>query len=157
MLIFRFGLALTFLSLSLVGCGDNQQPAEARAMWQRLQMLDYANTFMRAPGYETREDSRAPHGDEVDIYINMVLEDALASGEALTEWPVGSLIIKDGFDSDGDFELVAAMEKREDGWFYVEWTNRSGEALFSGQPSICVDCHAAGADFIRAFGFPAAP
>jgi hypothetical protein len=139
------------------GCGDNQQPEEARMMWERLQLLDYANAFERAPGYEMRMPSDAPHGDQVDIYINDVLEGALASTEALMEWPLGSLIVKDGFDSDGGFELVAAMEQREDGWFYVEYTDRSGDALFSGQPSVCTDCHAAGDDFIRAFDFPMTP
>ena len=154
-LIACFTVAL--LMVLSTGCGDNQQPEEAQQMWERLQMLDYANSFERAPGYETRMASGAPHGDQVDIYISEVLAAALGSGEAMTEWPLGSLIVKDGFDSDGGFELVAAMEKREDGWFYVEYTDRSGDALFSGQPSVCTDCHAAGDDFIRAFDFPMTP
>jgi len=151
-------LAVSLLLItSLSACGDNQQPAEARMMWQRLLDLDYKNTFARAPGYEERRRSRAPHGDRVDIYVDPILQEAIEIGMPITEWPLGSLVVKDGWDNDGDFDLVAAMEKREDGWFYVEWTDRSGDALYSGRPDICVDCHRAGDDFIRAFPFPADP
>ena len=147
-------LALCAAGLGALGaCADNEQPAEARALWQRLQELEYRN-FTRAPGYEMRRDSDAPHSDRVDIYINQVVADALAAGEPLEEWPIGSLIVKDGFDG-GSLDLVAAMEKREDGWFWVEWTDPgSDDAKYSGTPELCIDCHDSGNDFVRAFPLP---
>ncbi len=60
--------------------------------------------------------------------------------------------MKDGFDG-ADLELVAAMEKRDDGWFWVEWDG-SGESVYSGKPDVCIDCHASGSDGIRAFSLP---
>jgi hypothetical protein len=67
---------------------------------------------------------------------------------------VGSLIVKDGF-SGGELDLIAAMDKRDDGWFWAEWTDTTGEsAEFSGKPEVCTDCHSAGADFVRAFALP---
>ncbi len=71
---------------------------------------------------------------------------------ALSEWPLGSWIIKDGYDGD-TLELVATMEKREAGWFWAEY-DAEGSAAYSGSPAVCTDCHSSGADYVRAFGFP---
>lgn len=67
-------------------------------------------------------------------------------------WPLGSIIVKDGFNG-GGYDLTAVMEKREGGWYWAEYGN-DGTPLFSGQPSVCTDCHESGADMVRAFGFP---
>ena len=141
------------LLLGLPGCGDNQEPSEARDLWSTIQDEDY-RSFQRAPGYETRQASDTAHSDQVDIYVNSVLADSLASGEALGSWPVGSLIVKDGFRSNDTLALVAVMEKRSAGWFYAEYTTFAGDALYSGAPEVCVNCHSSGSDFVRAFGFP---
>lgn len=143
-----------FFSFALLGaCSDNEQPAEARALLERLDALDY-RSFERAPGYESRRRSSAPHSDAVDIYINDIVAQALKGDEALEEWPLGSLIVKDGFDG-GSLDLIAVMEKRENGWFWAEYTDpSSGEAKFSGTPEVCLDCHDAGEDFVRAFALP---
>ena len=133
------------------GCGDDQQPEQARALYRELQSLEY-RTWQRAPGYETRRGSNAPHGDDVDIYINDVVADALDNGVPDGEWPLGSLIVKDGFDG-SDLELVAVMDKREDGWFWAEYDDE-GDSIYSGKPDLCIDCHRGGDDFVRAFGFP---
>ncbi len=139
-------------SLLLASCSDNNQdPAGAEDLLDEVRAADY-QSWARAPGYPTRTASTAPHGDMVDIYINDVLAEVLASGETLTEWPEGSLIVKDGFKSDAP-HLVAIMDKRADGWFYAEY-DADDEILYSGSPDTCTGCHSAGADFVRAFGFP---
>ena len=146
---FNYLLISTFLLL--FACTDNQDPAGAKALWEALEDADYT-TWQRAPGYEERRSSNAPHGDKVDIYINDVMVQALASNTGLTEWPNGSVIVKDGFDG-SDLELIAVMEKRLTGWYWAEYES-DGEILFSGDPDTCTDCHRAGADFVRAFSFP---
>lgn len=120
-------------------------------LWNRIHSENYRG-WARAPGFEQRRSSSAAHGDAVDIYVNETIAEALRSPSALTAWPTGSLIVKDGFD-DGDFELVAAMEKRADGWFWLEW-DAGGDASYSGRPSLCIECHASGADSVRAFALP---
>jgi hypothetical protein len=129
----------------------NQDPEGAATLWDEVHAADYPS-WARAPGYEMRTPSTAPHGDMVDIYINDVLMEALASGEKLTAWPEGSLIVKDGFNGSSP-KLVAIMEKRDDGWYFAEY-EPDGEVLFSGMPDTCTGCHSAGADMVRAFGFP---
>lgn len=145
----RWGAFLAGSLLSF-GCGDDQDPAGASELWTRIHAQDY-RSWARAPGYETRRPSNAAHGDAVDIYVNAIVSDALGM-PGLTAWPTGSLIVKDGFDG-GDFDLVAAMEKRADGWFWAEW-GAEGDVSYSGRPSLCIDCHASGSVSVRAFSLP---
>ncbi len=133
------------------GCRDDQAPDEAAELWTRIQDAKY-RSWTRAPGYASRTATDAPHSDFVEIWVNDVVVSALA-GPKITEWPDGSLIVKDGYDSDGALDIVAAMEKRGSEWFWVEW-DASGESLYSGKPEICTGCHGSGADGVRAFGFP---
>ena len=146
-------LCVLLVPLALAGCGDNQDPEGARELWRRIRAEDY-RSWSRAPGFESRRRSNAPHGNGVDIYINDVVADALAAGEPLDEWPEGSLIVKDGFD-DSELDLVATMEKRVSGWFWAEYDDE-GDTLYSGQPELCTDCHASGDDSVRAFALPGA-
>lgn len=148
-------LALLVLPTCLLtACGDDQEPAAARALKRRIYELDY-RSWRRAPGYETRQDARAPHSDYVDIYVNDVVTAALDAGEPLDAWPVGSLIVKDGFErfNDSRPEIIAVMEKRDDGWFWAEYFD-DDDAKYSGQPDICLDCHDSGNDYVRAFALP---
>jgi hypothetical protein len=138
-------------SLSAASCTDDQDPEGAASLYEQLQAADY-RSWARAPGYSARRSSSAPHGNEVDIYVNDVVASALAAGEPLEAWPEGSLIVKDGWDG-SDLELIAAMEKRSDGWYWAEWDGE-GSSLYSGKPAVCADCHASGDDYVRAFGLP---
>ncbi|MRG96415.1 hypothetical protein [Polyangium spumosum] len=143
--------AMALFAAAAPGCRQDDDPAGADELWTRIQDAKY-RAWERAPGYESRKASSAPHGDQVEIFVNDVVAGAL-DGPAITAWPEGSIVVKDGFDDDGSPHIVAAMEKRGGAWFYAEW-DPDGESLYSGAPSICTDCHAAGADMIRAFGFP---
>ena len=143
-------LATALAALLLAGCGDNQDPSGADELWTRIHDEKYTS-WMRAPGYASRTPSAAPHGDEVEIFVDDVVASALAGG-AISAWPEGSLIVKDGY-SGGEPHLVAAMEKRKGGWYWAEW-DPDGSASFSGEPTICTDCHASGSDFVRAFALP---
>lgn len=137
------------VALASFACG-NEDEAGAEVLWDDIQAADY-RSWARAPGFPGRTPSSASHGDEVDIFINDVLVDALAGGK-ISAWPQGSLIVKDGH-RDGEHYLVAAMEKRADGWYWAEYED-DGTVEFSGTPGVCTRCHDAGDDFVRAFELP---
>jgi hypothetical protein len=142
----------TVLLLAITGgCGDNQDPEGAKQLWQQIHALQY-RTWQRAPGYEGRRDTGAPHGHQVEIYVNDVVAEALSAGEPLRLWPQGSLIVKDGWDG-SELELVAVMDKRADGWFWAEYDGE-GDADYSGRPEACTECHDGGDDYVRAFPLP---
>jgi hypothetical protein len=133
------------------GCNEDDDPVGARALWEKIHAEGY-RSFRRAPGYDSRKPARAPHGKEVEIYVNKTIADVLDGGMALAAWPEGALIVKDGWDGDR-LHIVAAMEKRPGGWFWVEWDGGGG-SKYSGKPDTCTGCHSAGADFVRAFPLP---
>jgi hypothetical protein len=133
------------------GCGDNQDDAGARELLERVRNENY-RSWSRAPGWESRRPTSAPHSDSVDIYVNETVASALDAGEPLEAWPLGAIVVKDGF-SGSELELVAIMEKRSDGWYWAEYDSE-GDPDYSGRPDICIDCHRRGADYVRAFGLP---
>jgi hypothetical protein len=144
-------LAVTTAVL-LSACGDDQDPDGAKSLLSQVRAAPY-QAWRRAPGYESRQKARAPHSDYVDIFINPVVAKVLDEGKPVSQWPVGSIIVKDGFDGDGDHEIIAIMEKRADGWFWAEYDG-DGDSMYSGRPEICTDCHASGSDGVRAFALP---
>lgn len=145
-------LPAAVLIVALAGCRENDDPAGAEDLLERVQTDDY-RSWARAPGYETRVSSDAPHSDAVEIFVNDVVAGALAADPGRATWPVGSIVVKDGYTEAGDLDLVAIMEKRDDGWYWAEYAE-DGTALYSGAPAICTDCHSPGSDFVRAFSLP---
>ncbi|NUP11578.1 MAG: hypothetical protein HOW73_36495 [Polyangiaceae bacterium] len=145
------GLLFVVTVATTAACRQNDDPNGAEALLAEARDDDY-RAWLRAPGYEERRPSSAPHSDNVEIFVNDVVEDALAD-DGLSEWPVGALIVKDGYTDDGTLELTSLMQKREDGWYWAEY-DADGNALYSGSPDICVDCHDSGSDFVRAFTLP---
>lgn len=140
--------------LALTGCGDDEDPEGAADLWARIHEADYQG-WQRAPGYEARRDTAAPHGEQVDIFLNTTIAAAVFTGGPITSWPVGSIIVKDGYEG-GELTQVAAMEKLEATWFWAEW-DADGSSKYSGRAedvATCTDCHQSGADLVRAFGFP---
>ena len=143
------GRAILLLAAS--GCGDNEDPAGAQRLWRDIHAQGY-RSWQHAPGYEERRSSRAPHGGSVIIYVNDIVATALSAPERSAAWPEGSLIVKDGFDG-SDLSLVAAMEKRANGWVWAEYDDE-GDPSYSGTPELCTNCHRSGDDYVRAFSLP---
>ena len=142
----------------VAGCGEEASSPEADRIRDQLYAADYARTFARAPGWESPRQPEAggAHGPFIDIYINDVVGDALASEEALDRWPDGALIVKDGWnDAQGEEHLFFAfMERRPEGWFWGEYRgDGSLVAAGVGDPR-CANCHSAGQDSVFAFGLP---
>jgi len=150
----RIQVELTAILFAL-GCGgDNQSPGDASTLWNALNSQNYT-AWQRAPGYPERMPSFTAHAESVEIFVNPVLGSALGSSVPLTEWPVGSIVAKRGYRGTS-LVLVAAMEKRADGWFWAEY-DKSGNPDFSGKPSICIDCHkdrATYSDYTFSLEFP---
>jgi hypothetical protein len=145
----RFLLGLGLLCAS-TGCGDNQDDGGARALLAKVQGEKYRE-WDRAPGYASRRPTGAPHGKEVDIYVNdIVLQATQTPGQKA--WPVDSIIVKDGWEG-ADLAIIAIMQKRADGWYWAEYDS-GGDPDYSGRPDICIDCHASGSDYVRAFPLP---
>ena len=76
------------------------------------------------------------------------------AGPSVSEWPVGSKIVKDGFDKSGRQVVTAYMHKTSEGWFFAEW-RENGDLIRSGlKVPACAACHARGTDSTRSFKLP---
>lgn len=138
----RVALAATFMlgALSaLTACGEDEDPAAAKDLWNRIHVADYA-AWARPADYTVRRPSFTSHERAVDIFVNGAMAEASRDPER-RDWPTGATLVKDSYDDDGVLVAVAAMEKRNTGWFFAEW-KPNGRVLFSGTPDTCIDCHA---------------
>ena len=141
------------LLLALPGCARNLDPSGAAAMWQRLDAGDGYRAWAPAPDYDQPQPTVGAHGDTALVYLNDVAIAATNSEESLDAWPDGAILVKDSFDSDGELYRIAAMEKREGAWIWVEWDEK-GEVLYSGSPETCTGCHGGGDDFTLVIDLP---
>lgn len=138
---------------SLSCSGGNDDPNGAAQLWAKIHADDY-HSYSRAPGYPGKVASSAPHSDQVEIFVNPVVQAALDAKVPLTAWPDGSRIVKDGYTKSGTLEVVAVLEKRGTAWYWAEY-EADGTIDYSGAPSLCTDCHKGGQnDFVRAFPLP---
>jgi len=143
-----------FLGLAIMaflpGCGEVDE-AGANALWDEIHAKNYP-TWQRAPGYEQPQPTVGAHGDTAVVFIDDTVAQALES-PGLASWPEGALIVKDIFE-DGDRTLVAAMKKKESGWFFAEW-EPDGDPDYAGlEIDVCTECHTRSNDRVRAFSLP---
>lgn len=148
------------LALAAAACDGETDftPAPDHELLTRVQDEKYRE-WSRAPKHEMRLPTSAPHGRQVEIFINAPLVDALANADGLgrAAWPEGSIAVLEGYADELTTELgqVAIMEKRHGSWY---WEQYQGEDLtqprFSGRPDVCLGCHNNGQDFTRSFSLP---
>jgi len=121
-------------------------------LWGLLETGFYRTMWQTAPGYETRMPAIGPHGDEVDIYVNPTLANAL-SQPGIESWPHGSAIVKDAYTG-GELDVVAMMQKRGDIWYWAEYRADGSVVAEGADTPACANCHSSGEDYVRAFGLP---
>ncbi|MDY0339964.1 MAG: hypothetical protein RBS17_01960 [Coriobacteriia bacterium] len=107
-----------------------------------IKAADYTK-WTPAPGNESRVAAKGPHGDEVQILLDPIAEEGLASSG--DQWPLDSIVAKNIF-RDGELVQIAAMKKTVEGWYWGEW-DAQGKPIVEGvavEP--CEGCHADGTD-----------
>jgi hypothetical protein len=107
-----------------------------------------------APGYETIQPAKGPHGKQVQIYVNDTVEKTL-SGGAATTWPTGSAIVKDVYDAGGTLTGWEYMQKTDQGWFYASYGADGAVKKEGVNAEPCNACHANNSsDSVKAFKLP---
>ncbi len=134
-----------------------EAPFEDR-LWKYLQQAQYRN-WAPLPGVSgDAYDGNSPHGDKVKLYANRTA----AAGDG--KLPVGSILIKENFDSTGSKLMAVTVMYRAEG-FAPEagdwhWTKYEADGSVSaikgmrvtGKVGMCIECHrsAGGGDFVFA-------
>lgn len=110
-------------------------------------------SWAKAPGFSKKKPGTGPHGAAIQVFVNETGKKAV-DGPSIRRWPVGTVIVKDGFVKSGRQLITAYMRKTRDGWYYAEW-NASGKLMGSGlEKADCADCHERGDDYVRSFDLP---
>lgn len=132
-----------------------ESPFEER-LWKYLQLAQYRN-WAPLPGVTGNAyDGNSPHGDKVRLYANRIA----AAGDG--KLPIGSILIKENFDSSGTRLLAVTVMYRADGfapesgdWHWTKYEADGAVATMkgmrvAGKVGMCIECHrsAAGGDFV---------
>ena len=131
---------------------SDEDRAAAESLFRQVQDADYTS-FARAPGWETPHTSGTTihHGRFLDIYLNDVIAGATGAG---APWPVGSIIVKDGWDDAAGTvrTATAILRKDADGvWFGAEF-DAAGAVVNAGKNAEeCTSCHSSAPDYTLAF------
>ena len=153
--MFRPSIALAtvlLLALStLSACGASEEETTSTNLWAKINKDRY-RTFSKAPEWPTRRTSDSSiHAGTAEIYANRLFQEEYCKNDSLNSWPVGTLIVKEGFDGD-TVKVIAAMSKTAEGvWDFAEWDN-AGAPIDSGAK--CLSCHKSGNDYVKGFRFP---
>lgn len=134
-----------------------ESPFEER-FWKYLQQAQYRN-WAPLPGVTgDAYDGNSPHGDKVRLYANRVA----AAGDG--RLPIGSILIKENFDSSGTQLMAVTVMYRAEGyapeagdWHWTKYEADGAVATMkgmrvTGKVGMCIECHrsAAGGDYVFA-------
>ena len=125
----------------------------AESVWTQTLESGAYKSWQRAPGYETQQPAKGPHGKKVDVYVNDAVTKALAT-PGTAAWPAGSMIVKDAFDAAGKLVSMEYMEKTDQGWYYATFDTTGKSAKQGVQVAPCQPCHTKGSDSVMAFKLP---
>lgn len=132
-----------------------ESPFEER-FWKYLQQAQYRN-WAPLPGVTgDAYDGNSPHGDKVRLYANRVA----AAGEG--KLPIGSILIKENFDTSGTRLMAVTVMYRAEGfapdagdWHWTKYEADGTVATMkgmrvTGKVGMCIECHrsAAGGDYV---------
>lgn len=115
------------------------------------------------PGSEGFIEAGFPHGPEVRVFINDVIEQSL--DQPKEEFPYGSIILKENDDEGDIFGLgntldimwkVQDYDPQHNDWFWVNM-NRDGNINFQGSLQACTACHRQARDNDYIFLYPVSP
>ena len=139
---------------------DSAVPTDLGDLFRYLQEGSYKSF---AAQESDKHPSAGPHtkvGWPVRVFMDPLINASLAAGN--TSHPLGSSIVKEMYDGDGDLQGWAVMVKTSEdsaggkGWFWYEVTStKSGsDPVAAGNGvQLCQGCHFIGKDFVLT-GYP---
>ncbi|MCJ7796427.1 MAG: cytochrome P460 family protein [Thermoleophilia bacterium] len=162
-------LVVMGLALALASCGGStttttappaavttSTPAgapTAEAVWTETLASESYKSWQTAPGMETPQPAKGPHGKQVQVFVDPSVSATLA-GPAATAWPVGSMIVKDALDDSGALVGVEYMQKTDQGWYFASFDPTGKVAAEGVMVEPCQSCHAKGSDGVFSAKLP---
>lgn len=164
-------IAAAVLTLALAGCAPSAgtgsaQPGSgsgaapttpaglsAQAVWTETLSTQAYQSWQTAPGFETTQPAKGPHGKMVQIFVDPKVADTLI-GPTVAAWPTGSMIVKDAYDAAGALQSIEYIQKTDQGWYYASFGPDGTVSKEGVKVEPCQACHAKGSDAVRSFKLP---
>ena len=114
-------------------------------LWERITKETDYRDYGYWPGHRGRHIGQAPHGNEHRIFVHPRLLEVLPIKDKTA--PVGSIIVKENYDSQDRLAKITAMAKvkgynpEHGDWFWAVFSPE-GRPLKSGASAGCIRCHA---------------
>jgi len=158
-------IATAALALALAGCSQpadtgGTQPGAATGtapatpaglssatIWTDTLSTSAYQAWQTAPGYETTQPAKGPHGKSVQTFIDPNVVDTLA-GPTVAAWPTGSMIVKDAYDGAGALQSIEYMQKTDQGWYYASFAPDGTVSKEGVEVEPCKACHDRGSDAV---------
>lgn len=144
--------AIAIAGLALASCTQSAAPT-ASAVWTDTLASKAYQKWQPAPGFETTQAATGPHGKSVQVFIDPTVATAM-SGTTATEWPVGSMIVKDAYDAAGAMQAIEYMQKTDSGWYFASFGLDGTVSTEGVKVEPCEACHLKGSDSVRSFKLP---
>ncbi|MDW7733187.1 MAG: cytochrome P460 family protein [Methanolobus sp.] len=118
--------------------------SDAAALYTQITEEDTYKEWELMPGTSEMDPGTGPHGDMITVYVS---DDAFSAiGGNAEVMPNGSILLKEGYSSEGELEQIVLMQKidgydpEHNDWFWAAYSP-DGEVLSEGSLSTCYDCH----------------
>lgn len=122
---------------------------DAAALYTQITEEDNYKEWELMPGTGEMDPGNGVHGDMITVYVS---DDAFSAVEDKTgAMPNGSIVLKEGYSSDGELQQIVIMQKvdgfdpEHNDWFWAAYSP-DGEVLSEGSLSTCYDCHSQAQD-----------
>ncbi len=128
-------------------------PPTAASVWTRIVAGQAYRSWQTAPGHETPQPATGPHGAKDQVFANDIFMQAF-EGPVASAWPVGSIIVKDVYNTSGTLFVFEFMQRTDEGWYYASFDS-DGQVETEGlEIKGCHGCHGGGSDAVFTFDLP---
>lgn len=128
-------------------------PPTAASVWERIMAGRAYRSWRTAPGHETPQPATGPHGAKDQVFANDIFMRAF-EGPAATAWPVGSIIVKDVYNTAGTLVILEFMQRTDAGWYYASFDSDGRVETEGLAIERCHTCHSGGSDAVFTFELP---
>lgn len=147
----KISLLLSLITLLLLSCFQNKKlppltsgEITGKSLWQRITKEEKYTKYQQWPDLTGIVPGQTPHGITQRIFIHPLLFNAVPIQNKKA--PYGSILVKENYNSQGEFTAITVMAKIEKydpdngDWFWAHF-NPDGTVNMEGNVKGCLECH----------------
>ena len=139
-----------------IGCTTNDSDGSQTSESQTGSQVDASELYMQIteednykswafmPGTSEMDPGNGVHGELITVYVSDDALSAIENNEGVM--PNGSIILKEGYSSEGELREIVLMQKvdgfdpEHNDWYWAAYSP-DGDVLTEGSQPACYNCH----------------